>query len=206
MPPAMLPPEKPRLSSTELRVLLEPYQIDRSQYPVVIVGVRGYYLNTMGQPGLNDRGVYDDAIFIDSPSVTAAYNANTDPSRHRPGVGTGGAKGIASLKPGAWFVHQFDKHNGKYLALCQRRGNVTVLRDGNPPYEDTGSFGINIHRGGFNTTSSLGCQTIHPSQWESFIALAMDQARRFHGERWKKAVIPYVLLNGTPAAEAGQVA
>lgn len=40
---------------------------------------------------------------------------------------------------------------------------------------------------------SDGCQTIHPDQWESFIALAVDQAKRYHGDKWNKMVIPYIL-------------
>jgi hypothetical protein len=126
----------------------------------------------MGAPGVNDRGVYDDGLFIDTPNVTASYNGNTDPSGYRKGSGTGPGKGMASLKPGAWFVHKFDKRKGKYLALCQRLGDVTVIRDGEPPHEDNGSgFGINIHRGGYTRTSSIGCQTVHPDQWDSFIGL-----------------------------------
>jgi lysozyme len=101
---------------------------------------------------------------------------------------------MATLKTGIWFVHRFDLHRGKYLALCQRAGDVSVTRDGVPPYDDTGMFGINIHKGGYNTTSSEGCQTIHPSQWESFIALATDQAKRFFGDKWKKTTVPYVLV------------
>jgi lysozyme len=149
----------------------------------------------MGAPGVNDRGLYDDAIFIHSPSVFAAYNANTDPSFVRKGTGTGAGKGMASLNPGAWFVHRFDKHKGRYLALCQRAGDVEVTRDGKiEPYQCKGNFGINIHKGGFNTTGSEGCQTIHPIQWESFIALATDQAKRLFGDKWKTTTIPYVLL------------
>lgn len=185
---------KPRLSTAELEKLLEPFAMDRTRHPLIVVGFRGYYRNTMGAPGVNDRGIYDDALFLYSPSVFAAFNGNTDPSAYRKGKGTGSGKGIATLKPGAWFVHKFDKHKGKYLALCQRLGPVTVIRDGDPPYDDTGEFGINIHRGGYKTTSSEGCQTIHPDQWESFIALAVDQAKRYHGDKWNKAVIPYVLL------------
>ena len=186
---------KPRLSTEEIEKLLEPYGIDREKFPLLVIGIRGYYKNTMGAPGVNDRGIYDDAIILHSPSVTATYNGNTDPSSLKVGAGFGAGKGMASLKPGPWFVHKFDLHNGKYLALCQRGGNVTVLRDGNPPYPDTGSFGINIHRGSYNSTSSLGCQTIHPDQWESFISLAVDQAKRYHGPRWNKVVIPYVLVD-----------
>ena len=102
---------------------------------------------------------------------------------------------MAKLKPGAWFVHIFDKHKGQYLALCQRRGDVTVVRDGTPDTEDTGSFGINIHRGGYNTTSSEGCQTIHPSQWDSFIGTAVDQAKRFYNAKWNTTVIPNILID-----------
>jgi lysozyme len=148
----------------------------------------------MGAPNVNDRGIYDDAIFVHSPSVFAAFNANTDPSVIRKGVGTGNKKGIACLDAGAYFVHKFDLHKNKYLALCQRLGSVTVTRDGTPSYSDTGNFGINIHKGGFNTTSSEGCQTIHPSQWNSFIHLVEDQARRYFGTKWNKTCIPYILM------------
>lgn len=192
--PTMVPNSKPRLSAEELHTLISPFDISREKYPLVVVGIRGYYRDTMGAPGVNDRGIYDDAIFIDTPSATVAFNGNTDPSRFRKGKGAGVQKGMASLQLGAWFVHRFDLHRGKYLALCQRAGDVTVLRDGEPAYEDTGSFGINIHRGGFTTTSSEGCQTVHPSQWESFIALAVDQAKRYYAEKWRKAIVPYVLL------------
>jgi hypothetical protein len=196
MPTPIIPAGKPRLSSTELNARLSHFpSLDRSLHPLVVVGIRGYYKNSMGAPSVNDRGIYDDALFIDSPSVTAAFNGNTDPSAYRKGKGKGAGKGMASLMPGAWFAHCFDKHQGKYLALCQRLGSVTVQRDGTPPYLDQGSgFGINIHRGGLRTTSSEGCQTVHPEQWPSFIQLAIDQAKRYHGSQWNKVIIPYVLL------------
>jgi hypothetical protein len=194
MPATLLPTGKPRLSTDELKKRLDPFDLDPDEHPVLVIGIRGYYRDTMGAPGVNDRGIYDDAIFLHTPSVTAAYNGNTDPSRVKKGSGLGAAKGMASLNPGLWMVHRFDLHNGKYLALCQRGGKVTVTRDGDPPYEDTGDFGINIHRGSYNGTSSLGCQTIHPDQWDSFINLAVDQAKRFFAEKWKKTSIPYVLM------------
>jgi lysozyme len=69
-----------------------------------------------------------------------------------------------------------------------------VTRDGTPPYPDSGFFGINIHRGSYNGTSSLGCQTIYPTQWDSFINLAVDQTKRYFAAAWKAKVIPYILL------------
>ena len=195
-PRGIIPAARPQLTQQELAQKLQPYGIDRTKYPLIVVGIRGYFRDSMGAPGVNDRGIYDDAIFIDATETFATFNGNTDPSRFRPGSGFGEAtKGIASLNPGAWFVHRFDKHKGQYLALCQRAGNVTVMRDGKKEnYKDTGRFGINIHRGSYHGTSSLGCQTIHPDQWESFIGLAVDLARRYHGSMWKKVVIPYVLM------------
>jgi hypothetical protein len=192
-----MPAQKPRLLRGDLEERLSPFDIDHDKYPLIIVGIRGYYRDTMGKPGVNDRGIYDDAIFIVSPLAFAAFNANTDPSRYRQGSGRGNGKGMASLKPGFWPVYRFDRHRGRvlsYPAICQRAGPVTVIRDGDPPYEHTGMFGINIHRGGRGTTGSGGCQTVPPDQWDGFYALARDQARRFFGAKWKQAVIPYILL------------
>lgn len=196
--PVSLPATRPRLSSGRLHELLAPYRIDRNRYPLVLVGVRGYYLNSLGRSGTNDRGIYDDALFIDTLNTTTAFNANTDPSVVRKGRGSGAGKGMARLKTGLWMAHRFGTHNGSrtsYPAIVQRISNVTVIRDGvNGDYEDTGMFGINIHKGGINTTSSEGCQTIHPSQWDSFYGLARGEAQRLYGANWNKTTIPYLLL------------
>jgi len=192
-----VPKSRPRLSKEELTEKISTFRIDRNEYPVIVVGIRGYY-KEMGIPGEDDRGIYDDAIFLDSLSVTAAYNGNTNPAAFR--------KGIAELKPGAWFVHQFDNHVGLkaskspdpeirkgYLALCQRAGPVTVMRGGR--IGETTATGINIHKGAHNSVSSIGCQTIYPDQWLSFIETAVGEARRYLGGGFRKKVIPYVLLS-----------
>ena len=155
---------------------------------VAIVGIRGYFAS-MGKPGANDRGIYDDAIFVLTPTKYAPFNANVDPSVYRPGHGTGEEKGIATLKPGIWNF-TVGLHRGKYIALRQH-GRFTVVRDGRPhDYEDSGDgFGINIHRGGFNGTSSLGCQTIVPEQWASFIQLVTSEL-----EKYAQKVVPYLLV------------
>lgn len=195
--PEIVPATKPRMSYGDLVSLLRAkVGLDPDRDKVFVAGVRGYYRDSMGERGRNDIGIYDDAIFLVSPAFFGSYNGNTDPSKRRKGRGRGHEKGMASLNTGLWRVHRFDRHSGKYLALCQRAGPVTVTRDGIVEnYADTGMFGINIHNGGWRTTSSLGCQTIHPTQWQSFIASAQDQAQRYHGAAWQNTVIPYALVD-----------
>lgn len=185
------PSARPRLTEKEVMAKVAPLGLS-GRDKLFVVGIRGYYLDTMGKPGANDRAIYDDAIFVVAPGRHfSAWNGNTDPSRHRAGIGTGAAKGMASLKPGLWRAHRFGLHKGQYRALIQIGGPVTVTRDGSPPYDDTGYFGINIHKGGYNTTSSEGCQTIHPDQWASFIATVDAQAKALG---LGAATIPYALV------------
>lgn len=187
-----VPSARPRMTEADLLARVKPLGITGSD-KLFVVGVRGYYRDTMGKVGANDRGIYDDAIFIVAPGQHfSAYNGNTDPSKVRDGEGTGAGKGMASLKPGLWRAHQFGAHKGQYPALIQTGGKVTVSRDGNPPYDDSGYFGINIHKGGFNGTSSEGCQTIHPDQWAAFMANMDDLAKRLG---LRSAVIPYALID-----------
>jgi hypothetical protein len=179
------PSTTPRLTRDALlaRVAAAGYATKLSGHPLYLVGIRGYYRDSMGAVGRNDIGIYDDAIFVISPNVFAAFNANTDPSVTRPG--------IATLVPGLWMAHKIGLHKG-YRALSQQMGEVTVARAGGGL--DTGWFGINIHRGSVNSTSSEGCQTIPPPQWPGFIGLVESEARRCNGPKWNTRVIPYALL------------
>src|SRR5688572_32589210 len=60
---------KPRLSSAQILQRFKRLRdFKLSDHPLVIAGVRGYYKDSMGAPGVNDRGIYDDAIFVYTPS------------------------------------------------------------------------------------------------------------------------------------------
>ena len=177
----MLPPSRPQQAKSKTQALLTKARVDDA---VALVGIRGYYRDSMGVPGENDRGIYDDAIFLVSPNAYAAFNANTDPSVRR--------AGIAVLKPG---VHRYRK--GKH-GLSKPGGGYPALRPANPAEElpvtrdgqgDSMGIAINIHRGGYNSTSSEGCQTIYPSQWESFISLLYSEM-----DRAGQKTIPYLLV------------
>lgn len=144
---------------------------------LVLVGIRG-----LNPEVPNQRSLYDDAIFLMSPSLFVQFKANVDPSVFRPG--------IATLKSGCWEyqvgTHGLSKPPSlRYEALVQA-GKVTVKRDDKG--DDTGYFGINIHRGGYNSTSSEGCQTIYPTLWDPFMGLLKSEVVRL-----KQTKIPYVL-------------
>lgn len=184
----LVPPSRPLQSRAETDQLIhDGWLTQPGKLPVVpavvLVGIRGYYRDTMGAPGRNDRGIYDDAIILRSSTVHAAFNANTDPSVAR--------KHVAVLKAGVWRyqvgTHGLSKPKAqRYTALVQA-GDVTVIRD--QEGSDTGYFGINIHRGGYTGTSSLGCQTIFPDQWPAFIALVQSELKRY-----AQKIIPYLLV------------
>lgn len=180
----ILPASRPQQAKSKTQALLTKARVADA---VALVGVRGYYRDTMGVPGENDRGIYDDAIFFVSPNAYATFNANTDPSVTRPG--------IAVLKSG---VHRYRK--GKH-GLTKPGGGYPALRPANPAEElpvtrdgqgDSMGVAINIHRGSYNTTSSLGCQTIYPAQWEAFISLVYSEM-----DRTGQKTIPYLLVEET---------
>ncbi len=191
----IVPPHRPQMTRKALlnRIAQTFPNEPRPPYPFIVF-VRGYFSKTFGGPG-NDRRVYDDAAFIVSDTECLPFHANTDPSGVRLGHGDGLAKGMASLKPGMYKeTWGFGRHKGKYDAIIQTKGPVTVIRDGTPPETHTGWYGINIHRGGNLGTSSLGCQTIPPSQWSAFIAAAHSLFERVYSVGWQKRPVPVILM------------
>ena len=79
--------------------------------------------------------------------------------------------GTAILRPDQYrSTYKIGKHQGKYHALCQLGGPVTLWRDVNRDSKHdmkdstiaTGYFGINIHKAGRKSTQvnkwSAGCQ------------------------------------------------
>lgn len=142
------------------RIFLDHNVLDK----VALLGVRGYR-------GRNQRNVFDDQVFLVGPSFFRAYCANTDPAVYRPR--------IANLVKGVWAyklgTHGLSKPRSQQYEALVQAGPVTVLRDG--AGLDTGFFGINIHRGGQNSVSSIGCQTIRADMWPDFIFNVKSQMR-----------------------------
>jgi len=171
----------PKITLPELKERIKNFHFPEMVY---IVGIRGYYLDTMGKEGENDRGIYDDAIILVGPNLYETYNANTDPSKYKPGIATL-VPGLHYYKPGR---HKIASPNG-YPAFrpATPDESLPVTRDGNPGTSK--GIAINIHKGGYNTTGSEGCQTIYPDQWLSFQVHAYKAM-----EKEGQHVIPYILI------------
>lgn len=181
-----IPNSRPKMSKADVLKELSAFELDA--YPVKLLGIRGYYKTTMGNPLKNDRGIYDDAIFIVAPDMFASFNANTDPSINRTGIATLTAPQVILYKVG---MHGISGKNPRQ-AFRQASFGITVTRDDKDGiFKDSAKapFWINIHDGGYNTTSSEGCQTIPKSQWLSFNEALKDQLKR-NGQ----GVVPYALI------------
>lgn len=182
----MIPDMRPQWTRKKLLDALTAKGI-KPEGKVFVVGVRGYYLDSMGKPGVNDRSLYDDALFVVGPDTFESFNANTDPSAYK--------FSVASLKVGVWRYKPglhgitFSKPGYPYPAFVQA-GEVVVKRDGkNGDFK--GWFGINIHRGGRSVTSSLGCQTVPPTQWNEFRKLVISELKTVGQSEFE-----YILIEG----------
>jgi len=177
---------KPMITRDRVLKILAANGVDLKKAKVCLVGIRGYYRDTMGKKGKNDIGMFDDGfVWIDETDM-ASFNGNTDPSRYY--------KNVATLKTGLWTYkkgkHGISKPGGGYAAFRQAKGVVVQRWQKDDTFKDT-PLGdtINIHRGGASTTSSAGCQTLPPAQWDAFKAYGYMLI-----DRHKVATFPYLLV------------
>lgn len=167
---------------------------------IVIVGVRG-------NEGPNRIGVFDDRCYVTLGAGTdiKTWKFNTDP--------TSQIEGRANLKPGVW-KYRVGKH---HIASPPPKGRpglvqaaeVTVYRYGQG--DDTGWFGINFHNVLGGTTSSEGCQTFNPDEWQTpglngffdvILRLAKVTARQaMENPSGVGPVITYLLFTAKEVAE-----
>jgi len=169
-------------------------------YDVNIVGVRNNH------PSIAKKvtNVFDDWLTISFKDESGnwqfyCWNATTDPGKK--GVQQfHNKKGVARLVPNQYRgVWKIDKHQGKYEALCQRLGEVTVWRDANKDLifeekvTDTGVFGINIHKAGQDSqwveNWSEGCQVFkRVKDFESFMSICR-KAAKIHGNKFSYTLV-----------------
>lgn len=186
---------------------------------ITAMSEKGYRIfNTPSRPfNLNIVGIrarsqvpnrFDDwlTVFYRSNDqwIFNTFPATTDPGLYFLGDEMGSDLGTAILKEGQYrSAFKLGKHRGRYKALVQRR-EVTVLRDFDRDQEldfdtgreETGHFGINIHRANRDRASiqvdnwSAGCQVVcDPLQFNYFINVCEKGA-----DEWGNA-FTYTLLH-----------
>jgi len=178
----ILPLYRPKQSDAVTQAVLAEFShlmpADRRLDDVKVLVVRGYFENSMGKKGANDRAMYDDAVFVVTPDGVQPFNGNSDPSRFRKRIATIKAPQAVRYKPG------YHGYNSKYGHPAFRQdSDITVIRDGIGDDRDSAAkrFWCNFHRGGKNGTSSLGCLTIPPHQWDEFRNL-VNGLLKSHGQ------------------------
>lgn len=142
-----------------------------------------YNLNLFGIRSPDDEsGVYNDllgcAYKVDGQWHVRYWAATCDPGvyyRENPA----NVAGTAILVPGQYRnVYKINKHRGKYDALCQINGKVTVWRDDNKDdtldHEDgseaSGYYGINIHASSsdpYNENRDRDADTAQVNRWSA---------------------------------------
>lgn len=140
---------------------------------------RPFELNIVGVRSSNTNpNAFDDSIHVfykreDGQWIHNAFPATTDPGTYWLKTFMN-SKGTAILKPGQYKnAYRIGVHRGKYQALVQQ-APVTVIRDDNKDQQldfthakqETGIFGINIHRAAvkgktkYVNDHSAGCQVL----------------------------------------------
>ena len=178
------------------------YKIATRPFELNIIGIRA---NTSIPNIFNDSL---NVLFTDSSGKATAYTwmATTDPGTYWL-QNPLNEYGTAILKPGQYHgSHALGMHRGAYLALVQT-GPVTVVRDfnrdGKADYhtgrQETGLFGINIHRAqvsGLTKTIdrySAGCQVFANAEDFAVLLQLAERHKNLYGNSFT-----YTLLSGLP--------
>ena len=165
-------------------------------YNLNIIGIRSKESKT-------NTNVFDDVIVVIWKKGTDKY-IEVFPCTTDPGLyylkNNLSDKGCAILKPNQYrSTWKIGLHQGKYKALCQYKP-VTVYRDSDKDNEldyvneQTGMFGINIHKAGNESTQvhnwSAGCQVFaRVIDYNKFIDLVHCASKQY-GD-----IFTYTLLN-----------
>jgi len=179
------------------------YQINDKPYQLNIVGVRA---------DSNIPNKFDDKMYVFWNSENGwqgkYFTVTTDPGTYwlnNPMQ----KEGTAILKQGQYInSHKIGLHQGKYKALTQQKP-VTVIRDYdrnalldfNNGKEDTGLFGINIHRANATGTTknidkySAGCQVFeNADDFAKFLELA-EKHNTMYGNNFTYTLVDERALN-----------
>jgi hypothetical protein len=168
-----------------------------------MIFTRPFELNIVGLRSNNTKpNSFDDTINTfykseDGQWIINTFNATTDPGTYWL-KNLMNPNGTAILKPGQYKnSHRIGIHGGKYQALVQQNP-VTVFRDANKDEvlnfntakEQTGVFGINIHRASvkgitkFVNDHSAGCQVLADIQDFNLLMQLAQRHKKLYGNNF----------------------
>lgn len=179
--------KKPQQGREETIALLADLlkQLPEEDYPLVAFGIRAYYRDSMGKPGVNDRGIWDDAngwLERTGDKMYAIFVANCDPTvAHRKGVGSIHAPQIVHFKIGLHKGRQAFRQAAPMLVVRDDIGTVIAPVDCAFNWHDSLSEG----------TSSLGCQTNPKEIFPAVRELGYMLVRKHYP---KTLTFPYLLV------------
>ena len=190
----MIEPVLALLAAQGYKVFMRPFELN-------IIGIR----SANGTPNAFDDSIY--AIYRNDKRqwVVHSYQATTDPGLYWLNHPLN-PNGTAILKCGQYRnSHMIGLHRNKYTALVQC-GPVTVIRDADrngsldmAGKEDTGLFGINIHRALEEGETqhidkfSAGCQVFaNATDFDAFMKMCQTH-RQLYGNGFS-----YTLVNQSP--------
>lgn len=188
---AVVPKSRPQKSREEVETILAPLlgTLAPDKYPLVAFGLRGYYADSFGEKGKNDRGEWDDAIgWLDRRTGGfQIWNGNTDPTpKFRKGLGQIHAPQILQFRIG--------KHKGR--DAFRQASTFLVDRDGtDAPVKAPVDCAFNWHDS-LNPakTSSEGCQTMPKDQFKAAREYGYVVVRQYYP---KNETFPYLLVDLT---------
>jgi hypothetical protein len=193
-----------KLKKSEIRILIR--TLKSKGY---IVYDRPYELNIVGRRSdITKPNSFDDWIYIfyqnnDGDWEGWKAKATTDAGTYWL-LNPMQSKGTALLKAGQYVdTYKVDRHNGRYFAVTQRLKPVVVIRDYNRNNvldfnngkEESGMFGINIHRADSTGTTktidkySAGCQVFeNADDFNQFMEMAYKQ-KDLYGNKFTYTLI-----------------
>lgn len=193
-----------KLKKSEIRILIR--TLKSKGY---IVYDRPYELNIVGRRSdITKPNSFDDWIYIFYQNNYGDWEgwkakATTDAGTYWL-LNPMQSKGTALLKAGQYVdTYKIDRHNGRYFAVTQRLKPVVVIRDYNRNNvldfnngkEESGMFGINIHRADSKGTTktidkySAGCQVFeNADDFNQFMEMANKQ-KDLYGNKFTYTLI-----------------
>jgi hypothetical protein len=168
-----------------------------------VINTRPFELNIVGVRKMNPiPNSFDDTIHVcykrkDGHWIINPFAATTDPGTYWL-LTLMNPKGTAILKPGQYLnSHRMGVHRGKYQALVQQNP-VSVWRDANKnnhldfnnAIEETGIFGINIHRAKMKGISinvndhSAGCQVLASADDFNLFMQLVERHKNLYGNNF----------------------